>query len=270
MRKGIAVLPLDSLDAVLSDIGTIGFESEDVTCARLLRWKKKYKNTKFVHTSGIVEEFRRSKSQDELKKILKACSITKAVLRLIPRLLLSGISEKNLAWRIESECRKRGADGMAFETIVGFGEHTSRPHHHPTDRKLRVGDLVQIDMGAKFDGYCSDYSRVFFTASPTVEQAKAMKALRTASNAAKAILKPDVTNRQLDEKARSALKSFGYDKEFSHALGHGVGLDIHEGVTLSMKARSRKIKKNEVVTIEPGLYFEGKWGMRIEETIIVR
>lgn len=265
----LRICPLETLPKYLQKIGSVGIESQNVTLSRMAVWKKKFKNTKFVQTSGVIEEFRRSKSSEEIRFITRACSITKTVLRLIPTLLKTGITEKNLAWKIETECRKRGADSLAFESIVAFGEHTAIPHHHPTERKLGKSDIVQIDMGVKVDGYCSDYSRVYFMAKPTVDQKNAMKALRQASAAAMKILRPRVTNRALDKTARSVLKTHGFDKEFSHALGHGVGLDIHEGVTLSSSAPMQKIKKNEVVTIEPGLYFAGKWGMRIEETIVV-
>ena len=268
-ERGLSVLPLEELGKTLREIGTVGIESRNVTLERMSFWKRKYKNTKFVQTSGVVEQFRRVKFPDERAHIERASAITRAVLGGMPRLLSTGITEKELAWRIEVECKKRGGEGMAFDTIVGFGEHTAIPHHHPTDRTLRKGDLVQIDMGAKFGGYCSDFSRVYFTEEPTEAQQKALTALEQACAAAMKILKSGVTNRALDLAARKVLKTHGYDKEFSHALGHGVGLDIHEGVTLSSRAELQKIKKNEVVTIEPGLYFPGKWGMRIEETIVV-
>jgi Xaa-Pro aminopeptidase len=158
---------------------------------------------------------------------------------------------------------------MAFETIVAFGENTSKPHHHPTERKLKKGDIVQIDMGVKINGYCSDYSDVYFTSPATPEQKIALSALKKAAKTAKKLVKEGISNRLLDQTARRILKTYGYDKEFSHALGHGVGLEIHEGVTLSSKAPVMKLKKNEVITIEPGLYFEGKWGMRVEETVVV-
>ncbi len=265
----VRICPLETLPKHLQKLRSIGIEAESITLSRMAVWKKKYKNTKFVQTSGVIEEFRRSKTSREISSIARACSITKSVLRLIPTLLRIGITERDLAWKIETECRKRGADSLAFESIVAFGEHSAIPHHHSTDRKLRKTDVVQIDMGAKFSHYCSDYSRVYFMEKPTRDQAKAMNALRYASAAAMKILKPGVTNRALDLVARSTLKAYGFEKEFSHALGHGVGLDIHEGVTLSSKAPVQQLRKNEVITIEPGLYFPGKWGMRIEETIVV-
>ena len=268
-RRGVSVRPVGEWQNRLKKLRRVGVEADEVTLSRFTAWKRKYKNTKFVQTSGIVEEFRRSKKPEELRDIRQACKVTKAVLRLVPHMLKIGIREKDLAWQLDSESRRRGADGMAFETIVAFGEHTSSPHHHPTDRRLLKGDLIQVDMGAAFRGYCSDYSRVFFTGKPTGDQAKALRALKRAKSAAEAMIRVGVTNRILDQTARDVLKKYGYDEEFSHALGHGLGLDIHETPTVSMKAPMKRLRKNEVITIEPGLYFPGEWGIRIEDTIVV-
>jgi Xaa-Pro aminopeptidase len=269
VKNGITVQNLNDLKNTLCDISVVAFEGNDVTVARLTQWQKKYKNTKFVQSSDLIEELRREKGPEELQKIRKACIITKRILREMPSLLTIGISEQELEWAIQCKAREYGAMHMAFETIVAFGENTSKPHHHPTERRLQKGDLVQIDMGVAVDGYASDYSEVYFTDRPTPEQKKTLSALRKAAKAAKALVKEGVSNRLLDQTARKILKTYGYDKEFSHALGHGLGLEIHEGVVISSKAPLMKLKKNEVITIEPGLYFAGKWGMRVEETVVV-
>ena len=248
---------------------TLAFESGDVTVARMDRWKKSCKKTKFIPTSGLVEGLRRKKDPEEIRLIRRACSITKKVLGNIPSMLVPGVTELGLRLQIEKACYDLGADGMAFETIVGFGEHTSRPHHHATTRKLKRGDIVQIDMGCSLRGYCSDYSRVFFTGPENSDHKKAYRALIEAKKSAEFLLRPGVTNHALDAEARRVLARYGYGKEFSHALGHGVGLDIHEGITFSKKAPKEKVYKNEVVTLEPGLYFPGKFGMRIEDTYVV-
>ncbi len=270
VRRGITILAPEKLGGEIRCLRKVGFESENVTVKRLTAWQKKFKSTKFIQISDLISGLRRSKQPDEINAILRASSMTKKVLALIPVWLRPGITEKQLSWKIESACREAGAESMAFESIVAFGEHTSSPHHHPTERRLRSTDIVQIDMGAKADGYCSDYSRVYFMTAPTSEQEKALSALKKAKKSAEYLLRPGITNRALDIAARQSLKADGYDKEFSHSLGHGVGIEIHEGVTLSMKAPLMKLKKNEVITIEPGLYFPGKFGMRIEDTIVVR
>lgn len=268
-RNVIVQDPVTLLDQ-LKTLKKIGIEAEHMTVARLQRLQSKLKSSKFVQTSGLIEGLRRVKDKHELKVIAKACAITKTVLREIPSLLKPGTTERKLAWNIFQLCHQYGAQGLAFDTIVAFGENSSKPHHHPTDRTLRTGDIVQIDMGAKFASYCSDYSRVYFTAAKTKEQAIAYKALSEAKKKAESLLKKGVTNHELDKEARKVLKHYGFDKEFSHSLGHGLGLDIHESPTLSAKAPKMTLQKDELVTIEPGLYFEGKWGMRLEDTWVVR
>jgi Xaa-Pro aminopeptidase len=163
-----------------------------------------------------------------------------------------------------------GADGLAFDPIVAFGTHTSSPHHHPTSRALQKGHLVQIDVGAKVKGYCGDMSEVYFTAKPTALQKKVYDTLTEAKNKAMRSVKAGVTTHALDRIARDVLKRDGFDAYFTHALGHGVGLDIHEGVTLSQKAPAQTLLAGEVITIEPGVYFDGKWGMRVEDMIVVQ
>lgn len=263
------VAPPTDLTMQISPFPKIGYEADDVTVARLQRWKTQFKNKKLVQTNGLVEGLRRIKDTNDLETLTAACTLTKKALSRIPSMLRYGMTERQLALELFVYCMKNGAERMAFETIVGFGENTSKPHHKPTSRKLKKGDIVQIDMGAMIDGYCSDYSRVYFTGQPTPVQVKAYSALKEAKKSAEKLLKVGVLNTALDAEARRVLKLHGYDKEFSHSLGHGVGMDIHEGTTLSMKAPPTKLLKNEVVTIEPGLYFAGKWGMRLEDTRIV-
>lgn len=280
IRDSIGILPPRAFRDVLKLRGRIAVESENIPVSKFLFWKKKYPNKKFVLRSGVIEELRRRKSQGELLAITLACNLTKRILRRIPRMLNAAISERELAWQIECLAREGGAEprrsrttvaeSMAFTTIVAFGENTARPHHRPTDRKLGKGDLAQIDMGVVVDGYRSDMSRVYFTGPKTLEQSKAFRALTEAKKSAEKLLKPGATNHALYQAAFSVLKKFGIEKAFPHALGHGVGLEIHEGIRLSKKAKLTTLKQHEVVTIEPGVYFPGKWGMRIEDTIIVR
>lgn len=265
----ITIAAPQELSTRLAASTSIGFESDDVTVERLGAWKKKLKNKRLVQTKGLIEGLRRQKDPEELRAIKHACRITKHVLSRVPTLLRLGITERELSHALYCDCVKQGAMCMAFETIVAFGENTSRPHHHPTNRILKKGDLVQVDMGASVEGYCSDYSRVFFTDEALPAQKKAYRALKEAKKSAEKLLRPGVLTTTLDREARRVLKLHGFEKEFTHSLGHGLGLDIHEGVTLSERARPMKLLRNEVITIEPGLYFEGEWGMRIEDTIVV-
>lgn len=269
LSRLLKVLSPDDFKETLSSLRFVAFESSDVTVARLRSLQKRVPHIRWKETIGLIEEIRRQKSSSELACIRRASRITKSVLATIPSLLRLGISELELQHSIDDLARKNGAEGMAFTTIVAFGEHTSRPHHHATERVLLSTDLVQIDMGARSGGYCSDYSRVFFMAPPTPEQKKAFVSLKKAKKHAEGLVRPGVKPRELDLAARSALQTCGYDKEFCHSLGHGLGLDIHEMPSLSSRSNEGPLLAGEVITIEPGLYFPGQWGMRLEDTIFV-
>ncbi len=267
--RGITVLPITELHEKRRGLLSCAVESQNVSIHDFLMWKKKFKNTKFVQSSGLIEEFRRRKKPEELRSIRRACSITRSVLRTVPSLLRVGRTERELARMLEEKMYEKGADGIAFPSIVAFGSNTSRPHHEPTSARLRREDLVQIDCGCSFRGYASDFSEVFCMAEMSPRQKKCLRALRKAKKLASSAIKSGVTNHKLDAIARDFLQQEGLEKYFTHALGHGLGLEIHEGTTLSRAAPLQKLQKNEVITIEPGVYFPGEWGMRIEETYCV-
>ncbi len=268
-RKDIQIGDMEDFKKSLRNIRSCGFESEQVSVEKLSKWKRNFKNTKFVQKKGIIEEFRRSKDADEIKAFKKAQRITDKILHNIPKALQKGISEKDLAWKLECWAREYGADGLAFDPIVAFGTHSSRPHHSPTNRKLKKGDIVQIDVGAQYNGYAADKSRVFFTGKMTSLQEKVYLAVKRAKDESEKAVKPGITNQKLDRIARNILAEEGFEEYFVHSLGHGVGLDIHEGVSLSSEAKRTKLLKNEIVTIEPGVYIPGKFGIRLEDEVIV-
>ncbi len=273
MAKGakgdFAVRDIDRLPKYLEEQKECGFEAETVTVSRFRNWKKKFPSTKFVHTTGVVDHFRRSKDSDELRIVRRAMKMTSELLRRVPSLLRKRITEEGLARQLLLWAFDMGAEGLSFEPIVGFGTHTSSPHHHPTSRSLQKGHIVQIDVGVKYKGYCGDMSEVFFTAKPTAEQERIYSALCEAKDKAKAAVKIGATTHELDRIARDVLTRENLNQYFTHALGHGVGLDVHEGVTLSQKAPVKTLLPGEVITIEPGVYFPGKFGMRVEEMVIV-
>lgn len=268
-RQGVKVKPLAELERTMKKTPLCGFEEEHVTVAQLRSWKTKFPLTKFSRTSGLVEEYRRSKDADELKHLRRADRITEELLRRVPSALHAGITERSLARKIETWAYELGAERMSFPTIVAFGSHTSHPHHHPGSRALQKGHIVQIDVGAVFKGYCADRSQVYFTSQPTKAEQRAYQAVEEAKNAAIDAVAPGVSTCELDRIARDVLKSYGMEAAFTHTLGHGVGLDVHEGVILSVKRPDQALLKGEVITIEPGVYFPGKFGIRLEEMVIV-
>jgi Xaa-Pro aminopeptidase len=267
--KHVTVRSSALIESTMKKVPLCGFEEDHVTVGRLKRWKKEDQKTKYVGTRGAVESFRRTKDAGELKAILKANAITEDILERIPSLLKPGITELGVAFIIECWAREQGAQKMGFDTIVAFGTHTSRPHHRPTTKKLKKGDLVQIDMGLVIDGYTSDRSAVYFTGKPTAQQKKVLEALQEAKEAGIDAIAPGVPCSEPDRVARNTLKKHGLAKYFIHSLGHGVGLDIHEGVSLSKRSK-QTLLEHEVVTVEPGVYFEGKWGMRLEDMVVVQ
>ncbi len=267
---GCVVRPPTDIKSDMKTVRSCAFEAEDVTVARLARLKKAFRGTTFIPSIDVIEQYRRAKNAFELRSIRKACRITKKILQDIPRLLTPRISEAELSRKITEIACRYGAECMAFDTIVGFGENTANSHHRPTQRRLKKGDMVQIDMGVKINGYCSDYSRVYFTGPLSANQKKVWRALRQAKKSAINLVKAGASIHALDKQARRILKQYGFGPEFNHALGHGVGLDIHEGVTISQKRKDMRLLRSEVITIEPGLYFPGEWGMRLEDTVIVR
>jgi len=279
-KRGIRVRHIEELPKYMKKYRRVRVEADDLTITRLKRWKKKFRGTKLVPSEGIIEEMRRRKKPAELKALMKACRITDKILAMIPKRLVRAcrsvarnapthLTERALAWEIEKLAHDFGVDEMAFETIVAFGPHTSRPRHRPTKRKLKKGDLVQIDMGVKVDGYCSDCSRVFFTGKPTKEQREVFDLLLCTVKETTKMAKIGSLNTALDTYAREKLKKEGYGDLFLHSLGHGIGLEVHESINISSRAQRKRLLAQEVVTTEPGIYFAGKWGMRIEDTIVV-
>lgn len=266
---GVLVRPLEKLAADMKRHPQCGFEEEDVSMARMRRWKKNFPGTKFVRAEQALEEFRRQKDDDELRKMRRAIRISHELFRRVPSALRRATTEKALAWKLETWARELGADGMSFPPMVAFGSHTSSPHHEPTSRALQRGHIVLVDAGASFQGYKADMTRMYFTAEPTPAQAAAYRAVEEAKLAAEALIKPGAMTVDIDAAARAVLRRHGMEEAFTYALGHGVGLDVHEGVTLSPRAKNSALLAGEVIAIEPGVSFPGKFGIRIEDTIIV-
>jgi len=266
----VSLRPLEECMKMLRKMRRCGLEENNVTLGQLRRLKAKNKNTKFIQKSDIIETFRRRKDAIELRHFRRAQRITRELLRRVPAAVRRETTERQLAHQLLTWAVELGADGLAFEPIVAFGKHTSRPHHHPTDRKLKRGHIIQIDVGARFRGYCADQSRVFFTAPPTAEQKVILAVLEKAKRAATLAVKAGASVRAPDEAARAVLRQARLEQYFTHAVGHGVGLEIHEGVSLSQKAPEQKLLRGEIVTIEPGIYLPGKFGMRIEDEVIVK
>lgn len=267
--KGVRVCDLALLATTLSGLKRIAIEAHDVTLDRMQRWKKLWPKMRFQETHNVVEEFRRQKSPQELALLRSAEKRTKALLRAVPALLRVGVAERDVAWSLRTLAVQAGGDDLSFDPIVAFGSNSSRPHHRAGEKRLKKGEMVQVDIGVRFGGYCGDLSEVYFPFGKTPEQKVMHTALKKCVSEAKKHMKVGCLNRDSDAAARRVLRDAGYEQYFTHALGHGVGLEVHEGVTLSVRAPKTRLLKGEVVTVEPGIYLPGRFGMRLEEMVFV-
>lgn len=233
---------------------------------------EKIKNTgvKIVDSLPAFTAAMSVKEAYELENIKKACKIADdAYLSLLGE-IKEGMSENEVAALLEYEMRKLGASGTSFDTIVAFGENSSVPHHETGSRKLKYGDVVLIDFGCKYGGYCSDCTRtlLFGDCGGNDEFKKVYANVLEAHMLVKEKVVSNITGREADAFARDCLKKYGLDNYFTHSLGHGIGINIHEHPALSIKSEE-KLLNGMVFSDEPGVYFEGKFGIRIEDSVML-
>ena len=206
------------------------------------------------------------KDEDEIEKTKKACEITDNCFKHLLEFIKEGMTEKEIALEIETYFKRNGADDVAFETIVASGENSSIPHWKPSDRKIKNADPILIDMGCKYKGYCSDMTRTIFMGC-ILEEIKPVYDLVLKTQ--KRVLEEMRSNYNIKTISRIVDDTFKLSNYFLiHSLGHGVGLDIHEMPFINQR-NERFLKENMIVTNEPGIYLPGKYGIRIEDTVLV-
>ena len=227
------------------------------------------RGVELVPMEGWVESLRRVKDPEEVERIAAAAQLTDQGLRWILGKLRPGMTEREVALELEMWYRKHGADDVAFDLIVAFGEDSSMPHHVPGDRELREGDLILLDIGAKVDGYCADLTRVVALGRPAPEARAIYELVLKANRAGLEAVRAGITGVEADRAARKVIQDAGYGDHFGHGLGHGVGLEVHEEPRLSPISEDT-LEAGMVVTVEPGVYLPGKLGVRIEDLVVVR
>ena len=252
-------------EAIFMTDENVGFEENFVTYDKYKSLLQTYQ-VNFNETEGLIENQRIVKDEEEISKIKKACEITDNAFNYIINNIREGMTEKEIAFEIEKYMILHGADGLAFETIVAFGENSSMPHFIPSDRKIQKGDIIQFDFGCKYEGYCSDFSRVVFVEEMNEKYKEVYDFVLLEQNRISDSLKAGVDIKTIikDRETDYRLKNY----ELLHAFGHGLGLDIHETPRLRSNIEYL-LKENTVLTIEPGVYFAGKFGIRIEDTYLV-
>jgi len=222
----------------------------------------------FSFCDDIINSQRALKSAEEIKKIRSACLLAKKTMDFAVSVALLGITEKELVSDIVCFMRKNGADKEAFDTIAAFGSHTACPHHIPTGRMLKRNDIVYIDLGCAYEGYSSDLTNTLFLGKINNYGRKIYDIVKEAHWRAINAIKAGAVCRDIDFAARNFIVKKGFGRNFIHSTGHGVGIDIHEGPAISPKSAT-VLKENMVFTVEPGIYIPGRFGVRIEDTVLV-
>jgi Xaa-Pro aminopeptidase len=221
-----------------------------------------------VATSGLTEDQRIIKDGEELAMLQKAIDASDAAMEAVCPEIREGMTEREVAWRMEVVMRDLGADGISFDTIVAAGPNGAMAHHRPSDRPINSGEPIVIDMGAMVDGYCSDITRTVVVGEPDETFRKVYDTVLGAQLTAINTVKTGMTGEECDGLARTVIVEAGYGDNFGHSLGHGVGLAVHEYPRVAPKSPDR-LQNDTVFTVEPGIYITGWGGVRIEDIVIL-
>jgi Xaa-Pro aminopeptidase len=219
-----------------------------------------------VPTYDLVDRMRAVKSPDELQAIRDAVTLADAAFVHILGIAQVGVPERELAWELESFLRRNSSEGVAFNPIVASGPNASMPHHTPGDRPIQAGEPIIVDWGARVRGYCSDITRTIILGSPDEKFSTLYTVVLEANERAEARIQAGITGAKADGYARKVIEEAGYGERFSHSLGHGVGLAIHETPKLGRTSEDT-LEDGMVFSVEPGIYLPGWGGIRIEDLV---
>lgn len=249
----------------------LGYESHDLTVDGRAELDEVSGDAELVSIARTVEDLRVVKDEHEVELLREACAIAdRALADLIAAGgLRAGRSEREIGRDLDNRMLDLGADAVSFDTIVASGPNSAIPHHRPTDRVVERGDFLKLDFGATYRGYHSDMTRTFVVGQPADWQREIYQLVADAQRRGREALVPGVDVVRVDRAARDLIAAAGYGEQFAHGLGHGVGLEIHEAPTLSPLGAST-LAELMPVTVEPGVYLEGRGGVRIEDTLVVR
>jgi Xaa-Pro aminopeptidase len=249
---------------------TIGIEAEHLTVAERKRLADLVPSgVRLQNAAALVERARMIKEDAELDLIRAAVRVGATLFDRALEVLRPGTKETEVAAEMEYAARRAGAQEMSFPTIIASGARSALPHGRATDQVVASGGFVVCDFGVILAGYCSDQTRTVWVGAVPEEARKAYESVREAQEAAIATVRPGVSTGEVDAAARKVLRKAGLGRYFTHSTGHGVGLEIHEAPRVAA-GQKEVLKPGMVITIEPGVYFRGKWGVRIEDMVAVR
>jgi len=244
----------------------IAIEMDTLSYARAQKLQHMFQQTEFFAAEPGVNHLRNIKDETELNSLREATQLADFAIDIGAGAIKKGKTEQALVAEIEYELKKRGCEGMSFATTVLTGDNTAAPHGHPNDRQIREGDFVLFDLGVVVDGYCSDITRTFIYKHISDEQQRIYETVLKAEEAAINTAKPGIEISAVDRAARTVITDAGYGDFFTHRIGHGLGLDIHEAPSMSSN-NTENLETGMVFTIEPGIYVPNMGGVRIEDDI---
>lgn len=255
------------LKSALSNTGKLAFESDDLKFAEYKKFKKLAKPNKFAATKNLIEDLRKTKSEEEIRYIEKAQLITQQAFEQIVKTIRISQTEEEIAEKLTQIMRNLGSQGPSFNPIVASGPNSALPHHVSGKRRIKKGDTLVLDFGAKYQNYCADFTRTIFIGRASDEQRKIYNLVFKAQQSAISTTKSQIKAKSVFETAHNIFKKENVDKYFTHSLGHGIGLEVHEKPSLSAKSKDR-LTTGIVFSVEPGLYFP--WGgARIEDLLAI-
>lgn len=247
----------------------VGFESAAVSVAQHRRWQESFlKGCELIPAQELLDGLRASKDEEELSAMVQAQKITDAAFGEILNYIRPGLTEQEVAARLVYELLRRGARKVSFDPIVAAGANGSMPHAVPGETEIQKGMFVTMDFGCVYDGYCSDMTRTVAVGQPTQEMERVYKTVLAAQKAGIAAARAGMPGRELDAAARKVIEEAGYGDYFTHSFGHSLGLEIHESPNAS-PSEIRPLPVGTVISAEPGIYLPGRFGVRIEDVLVL-
>ena len=252
----------------MDGVNTLYYEDGYVTVRTMEGLRSAMPDVRWQPSGGAVEKLRQIKDEGELALLKKACQITGDAFERILNEIREGVTEREIALKLDFDMMTHGASAPSFSTIVAAGANGSLPHAVPGDYKLRRGDMITMDFGARYGNYCADMTRTVALGQPSDEMRKVYQIVKDAQQMAQDAVRAGQCCRDIDFIARDYIYKKGYEGRFGHGLGHSVGIDIHENPRFSQTCQDI-LQPGHVMTVEPGIYLPGVGGVRIENSVIV-